>query len=205
MAGQPENSNGHQRRRSATRAQLLVSGRELFVERGVENVSIDAITAAAGVAKGSFYNHFESRDALFEEILSSTLREVLETFLAFSPDIDDPLELGLARSRHGFRTLLADPGACRLLLQAGPAHPGGAIDRGLRFTLGEELKNAVALGSFSHLDPDLVYAAYFGVITQTIGRLLEQGEALDIDQGAAQVTQLCFAVLGLPHTSEEEC
>ena len=194
----PDKINGHQRRRHETRQALLSASRRLFVERGVEQVAIDAITSAAGVAKGSFYNHFDSREALFEEVLSSTLGKVLDTYLNFSPGIEDPLQLAIAKSNFGLRTLLADPDTCRLLLQAGPATPGGAIDRGLRFTLGKELKEAVTLGGLSHLDPELVYAAYFGVITQTIGRLLEQGDDLDPDLAAPQVTQLCFAVLGLP-------
>ena len=39
--------------------------------------SIDAITSAAGVAKGSFYNHFDARDDLFEQLIESTLQELL--------------------------------------------------------------------------------------------------------------------------------
>ena len=35
----------------------------------VGQVSIESITDQAGVAKGSFYNHFATRDALFEEII----------------------------------------------------------------------------------------------------------------------------------------
>ena len=73
--------NGHQRRRRETRRVLLEAARELFIERGVEATSIDAITARAGVAKGSFYNHFESRDVLFEDLLESILQQLIERYL----------------------------------------------------------------------------------------------------------------------------
>jgi AcrR family transcriptional regulator len=178
---------------------LLEASRSLFVQRGVEQVSIDAITRSAGVAKGSFYNHFESRDALYEELLESTLQALLEKYQTFNPSIDDPLELALARTWFGFYTLLSDPQACHLLLQAGPAAPGGAVDRVLRMVVSDEVKEGVALGSLHHLDPELVYASYFGVVTEAIGHLLIRGSELDPVLGADQVTELSFAALGLPH------
>ncbi len=190
--------NGHQRRRLETRNALLQAGRELFSESGREQVSIEAITSAAGVAKGSFYNHFESRDALYDEVLDRAVQGLVQRYREIQLDFDDPLTLAVARSEMSLRLLLEDPGVCRLLLQAGPARPGDAIDRGLNTALGAELAEAASLGNFSSLDPDLVYAAYFGVITQTIGHLLLDADAIDPPEAARQVTRLCFAVLGLP-------
>ena len=74
-----------------------------------------------------------------------------------------------------------------------------AIDKVLRTVVADELMEGVALGTLSHLDPDLVYAAYFGVVTHAIRHLLEQGSALDAAAAADQLTELCFAVMGLPH------
>ena len=136
-------------------------------------------------------------------MLRATLQSQIDGYLQFAPDIEDPLELAVARSKFGFRTLLANPAACRLLIDAGPATHGGAVDQGLRISMGKELRDAVALGHFADLDPELVYTAYFGVVTQTIGHLLEQGDRLDPDAGAEQVTRLCFAVLGLPYPDGE--
>ncbi len=197
-------ANGHQRRRQETRRALLRAGRELFSQQSVKQVSIEAITAAAGVAKGSFYNHFESRDALYDEVLDQTVQQLVARYREFQPGIDDPLTLAVARTEFSFRNLLQDPGACRLLLQAGPSAPGGAIDRGLRAALGEELAEAAGLGAFSRLDPELVYSGYFGVVTSAIGHLLESPDSLDPAEGARQVARLCFAVLGLPWVDLED-
>lgn len=192
-------ANGYQRRRQETRLQLMDAARALFVARSVEQVSIDAITNAAGVAKGSFYNHFESRDALFEVLIEETLQALLAKGLAHQPQYGDPLEDGLARTWYTYYTLLSDPDACRLLLQSGSPAAGGAIDRVLRAALSDELRGGSSLGSLSHIDPELLYAAYFGVVTQAMGHLLSQGDALDIETAADQLTEICFAVLGLPH------
>ncbi len=52
------------------RKRLLDTALELFIERGIEGVSLDAIVAGAGVAKGSLYRYFPGREqivrALFE-------------------------------------------------------------------------------------------------------------------------------------------
>jgi TetR/AcrR family transcriptional repressor of nem operon len=46
------------------REEILESGVELFLERGFNAAAVKDITDRAGVPKGSFYNHFESKEAL---------------------------------------------------------------------------------------------------------------------------------------------
>src|SRR5580704_9353032 len=43
---------------------------KLFIEQGFNACSVQDITEAAGVPKGSFYNHFKSKEALAAEILT---------------------------------------------------------------------------------------------------------------------------------------
>jgi len=49
------------------REQLLSAGLETLHRRGFNATSVQDITEAAGVPKGSFYNHFESKEALGAE------------------------------------------------------------------------------------------------------------------------------------------
>jgi len=176
----------------------LQAGRELFSQRPVAEVSIASITQKAGVAKGSFYNHFDSRDALFEEVIEATIQSLLEKHQDFSPPIEEPFEQGMARLRFTFFTLLSDRNACQLLLQGGNPSQGGPIDGVMRMAIVEEMTEAVAMGSLSHLEPEIVYAAFFGVVTQAIAHLLTQEQGYDPVSGADALTQLCFSVLGLP-------
>jgi len=191
--------NGYQRRRQETRRQLMAAALELFVTRGLQQVSIDAITSAAGVAKGSFYNHFESREALFAELVEVRLENLLQKHKEYSPPFEDRLERGLARVWYVFYTLLSDPVICRLLLLGEPPVPGGYIDRVLRACILDEVLAGIALGTLAHLDRELVYASWFGVVTQAIGYLLARGEDLDAAAAADDMTELSFAVWGLPH------
>ena len=50
--------------RRNTRNAILEAGTKLFIERGYNGCSVQDITEAAGVPKGSFYNHFASKEEL---------------------------------------------------------------------------------------------------------------------------------------------
>src|SRR3954471_1618218 len=56
--------------REANRAALLEAGAQAIAESGVARARIDDISLAAGLAKGTVYNHFASKEALFRAILS---------------------------------------------------------------------------------------------------------------------------------------
>jgi TetR/AcrR family transcriptional repressor of nem operon len=56
--------------RPNVRNAVLEAGIKLFTERGFNASSVQDITEAAGVPKGSFYNHFKSKEALAAEIVT---------------------------------------------------------------------------------------------------------------------------------------
>jgi TetR/AcrR family transcriptional regulator, transcriptional repressor for nem operon len=69
--------------RPNVREQILQAGMKCLTERGFNAVGVQDITDAAGVPKGSFYNHFESKEALGAEIVArygdnETRREILK-------------------------------------------------------------------------------------------------------------------------------
>lgn len=51
------------------REELLQTALDLFAERGYENTPVQAITEAVGVAKGTFYHYFESKEDLLNELV----------------------------------------------------------------------------------------------------------------------------------------
>ncbi len=59
------------------RDNLLAAARELFIENGIYNTSVDAIVRHANVAKGTFYLYFEDKEALLNEIVYDINRSLL--------------------------------------------------------------------------------------------------------------------------------
>lgn len=55
--------------RPSVRDQLIESAVEVFHARGFNGCSVQDIVEAAGVPKGSFYNHFDSKEALGVEVV----------------------------------------------------------------------------------------------------------------------------------------
>ena len=51
------------------REKIVDAGLKILIEKGFNGCGVQDITAAAGVPKGSFYNHFESKEALGAEVV----------------------------------------------------------------------------------------------------------------------------------------
>jgi TetR/AcrR family transcriptional repressor of nem operon len=62
--------------RASVRDELIESAVEVFHARGFNGCSVQDIVEAAGVPKGSFYNHFKSKEALGVEVVRAYTRLV---------------------------------------------------------------------------------------------------------------------------------
>ncbi|MFM2302461.1 MAG: hypothetical protein RLZZ84_2197, partial [Pseudomonadota bacterium] len=86
-------------RAARTRAALLAAGFELLAERPIDAIAIDEVVARAGVAKGSFFNHFTDKPG-FANAISAALRAQLEERVSkANAGVDDPV----ARLSGGMR------------------------------------------------------------------------------------------------------
>ena len=79
---------------------LLDSAAAEFGEKGFHDSSVVSITQRAGVALGSFYTYFDSKDSLFRELvrdMSAQVRQTVGPVMAAEPDRLDGERKGLAR------------------------------------------------------------------------------------------------------------
>ncbi|MBW2231483.1 MAG: TetR/AcrR family transcriptional regulator [Deltaproteobacteria bacterium] len=70
--------NAAERARAATRARLIAAGKALFAEQGLHRITTHDIAAHAGVAAGTYYNHFRDKAALFSVIADEAIAELIE-------------------------------------------------------------------------------------------------------------------------------
>ena len=62
------------------RQQLLDIAGGLFAERGFKNTTVRDIADAAGILSGSLYHHFDSKESIVDELLSTFQRELFATY-----------------------------------------------------------------------------------------------------------------------------
>ncbi len=55
----------------ATRAKIRDAAIKLFCTRGFSAASVDDICEEAGISKGAFYHHFESKQVIFLDLLEA--------------------------------------------------------------------------------------------------------------------------------------
>lgn len=65
-----------QRRMEATRERLVSSALALFAKHGIYESTVEDITEAADVGKGTFYEHFPSKTAIIQHIMRQGFREL---------------------------------------------------------------------------------------------------------------------------------
>lgn len=90
-------------RRLKTRLRLMDCALQVFAEKGVDATVIEDVIAAAGVSRGTFYNHFrtdaELLNAISEEISNETMRRI-EGVVGPLPDPAERLAQGLRLCLH---------------------------------------------------------------------------------------------------------
>jgi AcrR family transcriptional regulator len=78
-----------QQRSEETRAKIIESAIKLFSVRGYNAASVDDVCKEAGISKGAFYHHFESKQALFLALLDGWL-QTIDTAIEASKDRTAP-------------------------------------------------------------------------------------------------------------------
>ena len=77
-----------------TRKKLLKTGQKLIMKNGLSNVSVEDITNAAGVAKGTFYTYFKRKEDIVFEICREPFADIAKHFCdSKEPDLEKKLAI----------------------------------------------------------------------------------------------------------------
>jgi AcrR family transcriptional regulator len=192
---QPEVSlNRLERRKQRTRA-ALIKAAQGFLAAGRANVPVLEITKAADVGMGSFYNHFESKEQLFD----AAVADVLDAHGAFLDELtgslEDPAEIFAFSYRLTGRLFRRRPTESQILLTNGMTLL--AADRGLAPRALRDIEAATRAGRFTVEDPELALAVAGGALLG-LGNLLRNQPDRDDAEAADTVTEDVLRLFGLP-------
>ncbi|QUS38647.1 TetR/AcrR family transcriptional regulator [Tardiphaga alba] len=110
------------------RKALLEAGAEVVGEVGYEEATIAEISKRAGLAHGTFYKHFESRQAMFDELLPTLGDRLLDEVRQQVRGSQDILEVEEKGFRGFFDFLVRNPGFYRVVNESEVVAPA-AFDR----------------------------------------------------------------------------
>jgi AcrR family transcriptional regulator len=187
------------------RAELMDAAVKVFSHKGYRRASITDIIASAGVARGTFYLYFESKDEVFRAIVDgfhARIRRQLE-LISEIPHIGTDARDSLVRGFGGWLQLFADNReAARIVLR-----DAAAIDA--RFEKGYTAMRRSALGSLtrrvghlqdlglvrSNVGPEVVALAQLGMLEEAIRSLVLEGPAPDLALLAEMLVDLHWSGL----------
>jgi AcrR family transcriptional regulator len=179
-------------RRQRTRGSLVAAGRRLIAARGIAALRIADITQEAGVALGSFQNHFASKEELVEAVVSDTLASLADEIVGDEPRQGDAAVVAIAALRRFVRLAYDDPEFSRVLvnLSRGEELFLDAISPYARMAL----RRAVREGVFDIDDVDVAATAVVAGGLAVIRRILDGDVGPEADVTLARMVLRGFGV-----------
>ncbi|MGQ4432593.1 TetR family transcriptional regulator [Streptomyces sp. SAS_260] len=192
-------ANRFERRRAKTRQALIGAARQIMAEQGGTDVSIQAIADRADVGFGTFYNHFETKDALFDAAVADALEEYGQLLDAATADIEDPAETFAASVRLTLRLAASHPEIIGILRFRGLQHVHSGTGLGPRAL--RDLEVGKASGRFDIKDAQVALGAVGGIVLA----LVQLGATSDLNASAGEeAAELVLRMLGLPPDEAHE-
>lgn len=164
------------RERDELRQQLLETGRELFSRYGVKKTTVSELTDSVGIAEGTFYRFFDSKDELYWAVLETERDRVEAEYATAVANEDGPRDEMIALLESICDEIETNP-----LVRA--SLEGNEFERMIRKMSEEELavanQQAVAFfheyieswqeaGAIRDADPDLIGGMFRAVTLITL-------------------------------------
>lgn len=188
------------RRRARTRAALVGAAQQLLAEDRT-HVSVLEITQAADVGLGSFYNHFDSKEELFQVAVDQVLEAHGELMDRVSEGVDDPAEVFARAFRLTGRLHRRLHGASMVMLNHGTELVFS--DHGLGPRALRDIRAAQDAGRFTIRDPELALVAAGGAIL-VLGQLLLNQPDRDAGAAADELTADLLRMFGVDAAEAQE-
>jgi AcrR family transcriptional regulator len=198
-SGSPRTKPAAQRRRD-----LLDAGLAVFIERGVAAATLDHVTQRAGVAKGTFYLHFDSKEHLlaalqadFEQRLvervDSRVAEAAAAGEDWAVQLDTWVDAALADypADHALHDVLFH----HPVLPSGEARPYLHAERDLADSLTDLIQAGIEAGAFAAADPSLTAMLLCSALHRAFDRIWHVDEHYEADRLSAAVRELFHRAL----------
>ena len=173
----------------------LTSAAQTFIAAGKFNMPVLEITQAADVGMGSFYNHFDSKEQLFQTASEEVLERWGQLIDRATAGITDPAELFAVGTRITGRLGWTHPDIAGFLTGAGLDVldiPIGLAPRALR-----DIQAGQAAGRFTVPDAEIALSAAAGGMLGML-RVCQRHPERVTEASVDQLAEAVLRLLGVP-------
>lgn len=158
------------------RAATLAAALRLFLNKGYDGTSIEAVAKEAGISSATVYKHFRTKAALFGAIVEAFWQDDEDAAASAAPPPGDP-RAGLARIGRTYAGLLTRPDVAplfRVIIAEAPRFPELGVtlyERGKKpylDRLAAYVRAEVAAGTLAVPDVDLAVRQFLGMINDVV-------------------------------------
>jgi AcrR family transcriptional regulator len=129
------------------RQHLLDVARDIFAERGYQATTMDDVANAAGFTKPILYQHFASKESLYNEIVESTSAQLIAALTAATAHLSNPRDMVNSAFRAFFEIVINETAAFRLLFLQPPVGDPTSELRRIETTLTSFIEERIPLPS----------------------------------------------------------
>lgn len=178
-----------EKRKAQTRARIVRAAALVFAERGADGPVIEDFIQAAGVARGTFYNHFATTGELLEATIKTLAAELTLAIVDALATVTDPVERAACGMRLYLDWITADPARCAFFGRIPEVSETARADARRRLVLGK------ASGHFKFDQLDAACDMSFGALSETIRRLAKNPGA---PRRSHDVVAIVLVGIGVP-------
>lgn len=183
-------------------AQLMDVAMEIFAEKGYHSTSVEDIVNTAGVAKGTFYLHFEGKKDVLDKIIDSYFSMLYESLKVLDISVPRPVEEIKETYMNVSRALIADTRMkqfVRLLLSEMMG-----LDRGLTYRINDFFNRIVQMSTgymrkaqdenriISTIDPVMISHGIIGSVKELLYQWAVIDENIDLERAISDLVDVYF-------------
>jgi len=212
MSGRQDELDGRTARankqRATRRADILDAALQVFGRKGYHQTHVSDIIQAAGIARGTFYLYFESKNAIFLELLDRLLRRLERSIVGVETGPESPpVETQLVETVRGILYTVVQNRLLTNIIIREAVGLDEEVDRRLgefyvsllRY-IRESLEEGRRLGYVRPMDTQIASMCILGTIKQFMEQLVMMEEDATVDVDHLALTVLDFNLRGVLNT-----
>jgi len=192
----------------STKELILSAALEVFATKGYHDTTVDDIAKRAGIAKGSIYRYFPSKEALFNEVLESRIENLDSSIQQILHEEGDIVQI-IGKCVESYLAFFENNrGIYQLLFrEKSSSERQQYLRRAFKrlLPIRKKIFEAARRGIFKPISFEFIFYGFMGFIHGIIQRWIDHGCSYSLTEEAPAILEVLFnGTVGTTNNSKEE-